>query len=94
MFQAASALLSTARLCKSEPIREYRANYVLLGDIMAVKPRKKSLTSTDDQVGMNRDLIDEEGIEPELGSMDAKRESDFAASEAASKKKKQGKKKK
>ena len=61
---------------------------------MAIKARKKSLTSDDDQVGMNRDLIDEEGIEPELGPMDAGRESAFAASEAASKKKKRGKKKK
>ncbi|GEM_PF-5454934 len=54
---------------------------------MATKSRKKPLTSNDDQVGMNRDLIDEEGIEPELGAMDAKRESAFAARKAVSKKK-------
>lgn len=60
---------------------------------MAIKPRKKSLTPTDDLVGMNRDLIDEEGIEPEFGPMDAGRESTFAASEGTSKKKR-GKKKK
>jgi hypothetical protein len=54
---------------------------------MAIKPRKKALTVGDDQVGMDRDTVDEEGIEPELGAMDAGRESAFAASEAALKKK-------
>ena len=53
---------------------------------MATKPRKKPATIIDEQVGMDRDLIDEEGIEPELGSMDVGRESAFAASEAAPKK--------
>ena len=42
---------------------------------------------------MNRDLVDEEGIEPELGAMDAGRESTFAASEAAPKKKRAKKRK-
>ena len=60
---------------------------------MAIRPRKKALTTGDDQVGMDRDTIDEEGIEPELGSMDAGRESTFSESEAAPKKKR-GKKKK
>ena len=60
---------------------------------MAIKPKNKALTSGDDQVGMDRDSVDEEGIEPELGAMDAKRESIFAASEAASKKTRAKKKK-
>ena len=50
------------------------------------KPKKKTPEPSDD-VGMNRDLIDEEGIEPETGAMDSDRESTFAASEAATKKK-------
>ena len=53
---------------------------------MAIKPSKKILTPGDDQVGMDRDSIDEEGIEPELGAMDAVRETAFTASKAASKK--------
>ena len=60
---------------------------------MAIKPRKKELTVGDDQVGMDRDTVDEEGIEPELGSMDAGRESSFAASEAAPRKARAKKKK-
>ena len=54
---------------------------------MAIKPRKKPETIIDEQVGMDRDTVDEEGIEPDLGAMDAGRESAFAASEAALKKK-------
>jgi hypothetical protein len=58
---------------------------------MAKTTRKKSNTPadmpTDGQVGMDRDLVDEEGISPEFGAMDPARESAFAASESASRKK-------
>ncbi|VVB99061.1 Uncharacterised protein [uncultured archaeon] len=50
------------------------------------KPKKKTPEPSDNQ-GMNRDLIDEEGIEPETGAMDAEREKEFSDSEAATKKK-------
>ncbi|VVC01035.1 Uncharacterised protein [uncultured archaeon] len=51
------------------------------------KPQKKT-PIPNDETGMNRDLVDEEGISPELGSMDTDRERLFATSKKRAKKKK------